>query len=167
MRREGCEVISLSRSRQRGYPCLCNYSRVPDRFSIIAHELDPGKTVWFKTTSVQPQDVPGPTLLCAREGGFQATRKQPVYATGLENESTEFPNVQKPIAIPKILPYAYLVITNFVVWITDISSNSIVAYCSLHIPCTHSVYSILHEPDKYDFSIRFDMTFSFIFIRAW
>ena len=33
-----------------------------------------------EATSVQPHDVPGPTPF-VREGGFQATRKQPVYAT--------------------------------------------------------------------------------------
>ena len=50
------------------------YSRVPDRFSIIVHALDPGLVQ--VAPSVQPHDVPGPTPF-VRGGG--ATRKRPVY----------------------------------------------------------------------------------------
>ena len=57
--------------------------RIPDCFSIIAHALDPGKTVWFKRLPLYNLTVClAPPLSCAR-GGFQATRKQPVYATDI------------------------------------------------------------------------------------
>ena len=57
-------------------------SRVPDRFSKVAHALDPGKrsgsTGYLSTASRCAWPHP---FVCAR-GGFQATRKQPVYAPG-------------------------------------------------------------------------------------
>ena len=57
---------------------LLYYSRVPDRFSIIAHALDPGKTVWFKRLPLYNLTMClAPPLFCAR--GVSRQRGNSLY----------------------------------------------------------------------------------------